>query len=152
MESNGVGLCIKIVQFPSVPELSAKDEKLFSARLLSVSIRLSRNPLSMWVVEWNLVGSPLSDSQSPSKPLYTSLKLENLTDCYRTVLALVGEWRSMANLHSLAREYSRYSTMLDLVRVQSYNYRSIVLQYGPDNIYTATVTWSPPSQAFSLSF
>ena len=152
VESNGVGLCIKIVQFPAVPELSSRDEKLFFNRLLSVSIRLSRNPLSMWVVEWNLVGSPLSDSNTPSKPLYTNLKLENLTDCNKTVLALVGEWRSMAHIHSLVREYARYSAMMELVTIQSYNYRSVVLEYGPGNIYRAAVTWSPATESFSLSF
>ena len=152
VESNGVGLCIKIVQFPSVPGLSQREEKQFSNRLLSVSIRLSRNPLSMWMVEWNLVGSPLLSSQTLAKPLYSPLKLENLAECEKTVTSLIGEWRSMAHLHSLVREYTRYAKMIELVTIQTYNFKSIVLEYGPGNIYTCTVTWNTASQKFCLSF
>ena len=152
VESNGVGLCIKVVQFPSVPGLSVKDERMFTNSVLSTSIRLSRNPLSTWMVEWNLVSSPLDSSQGLAKPLYSQMKLENLTECDKTVAAMIGEWRSMAHLHSLVREYSRYSKIVDLVPMKSYNYRNIVLEYGPGNIYTCTVTWNTTSQSFSLVF
>ena len=152
VETNGVGLAIKIVQFPSVPGLQQREEKLFSGRLLSTTIRLSRNPLSMWVVEWMLCGSPLTSTQSMGKPLYSQFKLENLADCEKTVTALVGEWNSMAHLHSLVREYSRYSKVVELVTIQSYNYRNIVLEYGPGQIYSATITWSVSSSSFSITF
>jgi len=152
VETNGVGLAIKIVQFPSVPGLSSKEEKLFSNRLLSATIRLSRNPLSQWVVEWMLCGSPILSTQSMGKPLYSQFKLETLADCEKTVSDLVGEWNSMAHLHSLVREYARYSRVVELVNIQSYNYRNIVLEYGPGHVYSATVTWSIKSSSFNLTF
>jgi len=152
VETNGVGLAIKIVSFPSVPGLSSKEEKLFSNRLLSVTIRLSRNPLSLWVVEWMLCGSPIVSTQSMGKPLYSQFKLETLADCEKTVSALVGEWNSMAHLHSLVREYARFSRVVELVNIQSYNYRNIVLEYGPGQVYSATITWTISSKSFSLNF
>jgi len=152
VETNGVGLSIKIVQFPNVPGLSQKEEKVFAGRLLSATVRLSRNPLSQWVVEWMLCGSPIMSTQSMGKPLYSQFKLENLSDCEKTVSALVGEWNSMAHLHSLVREYARYSRVVELVTIQSYNYRSIVLEYGPSQCYTATITWNVNSSSFCLTF
>ena len=148
VESNGVGLCIKVVQFPPVPGLEAKEERMFSNSVLSASIRLARNPLSIWMVEWNLV----SPEHGLSKPLYSQMKLENLTECDKTVTALIGEWMSMAHLHRLVREYTKYSKMVDLVPIKAYNYRSIVMEYGPGNIYTCTVSWNTTSQKFNLVF
>ena len=151
VESNGVGLCIKIVQFPCVPGLSAREQKMFSNRVLSVAIRLARNPQSTWMVEWSLVGSPLAPAQQRAKPLYSQLKLETLAECDKTVAALVGEWRAMAHLHSLAREHASYARLVEVAGVQSYSYRALTLEYGPANIYTCTVAWNIDKQAFSLA-
>ena len=151
VETNGVGLAIRIVKFPPVAGLSAREDRLMSSRLLSVTIRLSRSPVSVWTVEWRLAGSPLSGSPAPSStPLHQQLKLEPIADCGSTVAAVVGEWASLAQLHSLARELGR--TGSNLVSVQSYTYRSLVLEYGPANCYTCTVTWAALSARFALSF
>ena len=161
VETNGVGLCIKIVQFPPVPGLTDKETRSFANKMLSVSIRLSRNPVSMWMVEWNFVGSPAPSSSSSSsssselslaKPLYSQLKLECLADCDKTVSSLVGEWRSMVHVFSLMSQFNRYAKMTEVVTIQSFNFKNIVLEYGPSNIYSSTIRWDSAKQSFSLSF
>ena len=97
VESNSVGLAITIVKFPSVAGLDSREERLFSRRLLSATVRLSRNPNSVWMVEWLLAGSPLSASTSAGKPLYSQFRLETLADCEKTVTQLLGEWAAMAH-------------------------------------------------------
>lgn len=155
VETNGVGLCIKIVKFPSVAGLSGKDAKLFTNKVLSVSIRLSRNPVSLWMIEWNFIGLPLpnsSTSKGKAKPLYSQLKLESLADCDKTVTSLVGEWNALAHVFSLYRDYNKYAKLTEVVSLQSFNYRNIVLEYGPSNIYSCTVKWDPVKKSFSLAF
>ena len=157
VESNSVGLAITIVKFPPVPGLESREERLFSRRLLSATVRLSRNPNSMWMVEWLLAGSPLSASSSAGKPLYSQFKLETLADCEKTVTQLLGEWAAMAHAHSVVRNYSRYLSAEaarpeEVCAVQKYDYRSIVLEYGPAAVYSASVTWNPEKKAFNMTF
>ena len=163
VESNSVGLAITIVQFPAVAGLAAREERLFSRRLLSATIRLSRNPSSVpapgsvWVVEWLYTGSPLTTSTAASKPLYSQFRLESVADCEKTVASLRGEWSSMAHCHGLVRRYARYlaaeaARPEELCAVQSYSYRSIVLEYGPAAAYTAAVTWSTDRNQFTIAF
>ena len=138
METNGVGLAIKIVQFLTVPGLPQKEETAFYDRRLSATIR----PLSFWVVKWILCGSPIISTQSMGKPFYSPLKLDNLTDCEKTVTAFVGELNYLAQLHSVVREYAPYSRVVELVSIQSCNYRNIVLEHGPGQVYLTTITWN----------
>ena len=157
VESNSVGLAITIVRFPQVAGLESREENLFSRRLLSATVRLSRNPCSAWVVEWLLTGSPLSQATAAGKPLYSQFRLDSLADCEKTVASLLGEWTSMAHCHSLVRRYARYLSAEsarpeELCAVQSYNYRSVVLEYGPAAPYSAAVTWSAERKHFSIAF
>ena len=111
----------------------------------------------MWMVEWLLAGSPLSASTSAGKPLYSQFRLETLADCEKTVTQLLGEWAAMAHAHSLVRSYSRYLSAEaarpeEVCAVQKYDYRSIVLEYGPAAVYSASVTWNPEKSAFNMAF
>ena len=157
VESNSVGLAITIVHFPPVAGLESREERLFTKRLLSATIRLSRNPTSAWVVEWLFTGSPLTTTTAAAKPLYSQFKLESLTDCEKTVASLLGEWSSMAHCHSLVRNYSRYLAAEsvrpeEMCAVQSYTYRTVVLEYGPAAAYNSAVTWSPEKSNFTIAF
>ena len=142
VETNGVGPAIKIVQFPTVPGLQQKEEKAFYGRRLSATIRQSHKPLSLWVVKWMLCGSPIISTKSMGKPFYSQLKLENPDDFEKTVTALVGKWNSIAHLQSVVREYAHYSRVVELINIQSYNYRNIVVEYGPGQVYSTTITWN----------
>lgn len=155
VESHSVGLAISIIQFPPVLGLSSRENSVFTARLLSATIRLSRQGGSSWVVEWLLTNTSTPhqlNSRANVKPIYSHLKLDSLSECGATVKALLDEWGGMAQVHSLVRGHAKYTASGDpcIVSIQSYTYKAVVLEYGQGASYTATVSWG--QGRFNITF
>ena len=154
VEFTAVGLYLTIVKFPSVPNLSERDSLEFSKLLLSTTIRRKG---SGWVVEWVFSGCLFDSSKQGRFPIYSNFELETATESEKTVKNLIAEWNAMVNLHALAKKFLRYlnsqnNNLNSKIVVKLYNYKSLTLEYGPQAMYSVTVSWNKTDEKFSLVF
>lgn len=155
VESTAVGLYLTIVQFPSLPEIKDSDYLEFSKLLLSATIRRKG---STWALEWVFHGSPLNiASQKGRNPISSYFELETVSECEKTVKSMLADWASMVQLHILVKKFQRYLesgvTLLgSRILIKQYNYKSLTLEYGPNSVYSVTVTWSKDEDKFCLVF
>jgi len=155
VEANAIGLSICVLRFPPVPNLNPEAMSSFCHQMLSSSLRLSRRSGSSWVMEWVMSGAKVGRVAPARAPLYSHYELQ--PDSAKTVAAIIGELHSMVHLHSLVTTLHRYmqSEALSLgntVSIKSYNYRSLVLEYGPSGTHTVNVSWNNTTNKFALIF
>lgn len=155
VESTAVGLYLTIVKFPSVPEIKDFEFLEFSKLLLSATIRRKG---SSWALEWVFLGSPLNiASQKGRNPIYSYYELETVAECEKTVKSILDDWSSMVRLHILVKKFQRYLesgvTLLgSRILIKQYNYKSLALEYGPNSMYSVTVSWKKTEEKFGLVF
>ena len=155
VESTAVGLYLSIVKFPNVPDLPEKDSVEFSRQLLSATIRRKG---AGWALEWVFIGSPFdTNSQKGRNPIYSNFELETVTECEKTVQSIVSEWNSMVHIHVLVKKFNRYlqndsNSLNSRILVKQYNYKTLTLEYGPQAMYSVTVSWKRPEAKFNLIF
>ena len=154
-----MGLVLSVVRFPACPGLEERQTLTFARLLLSAAIR--RRGAS-WVLQWVFASCPLQAMATAvtrqSNSLYSQFEMETVSECEKTVTAILGEWQAMVQLFSLVARLQSYlladaaNPQLDAISVKSFNYRSLQLEYGPGGIYSVSVTWKWPEARFGLTF
>ena len=155
VEPTAVGIYLTIVKFPSLSDLPDSESLEFSKQLLSATIRRKG---SIWALEWVFLGSPLSiNAQKGRNPIYSYFELETVAECEKTVKNILADWSSMVHLHVIVKQFQRYLesgvTLLgSRILIKQYNYKSLTLEYGPNSIYSVTVSWKRGEEKFCLVF
>lgn len=155
VEPTAVGLYLTIIRFPKVPNLPEKDSLEFMKQLISATVRRKG---SGWMLEWVFHGSPFdSNFQKDRYPIYSNFELETVGDSDKTVKGILAEWSSMVHLYILAKKFNRYLQMRhnglnSRIVVKQYNYKTLTLEYGPQCMYSVTVSWRKVEERFSLIF
>ncbi|XP_065841207.1 mediator of RNA polymerase II transcription subunit 14-like isoform X2 [Oscarella lobularis] len=96
------------------------------------------------------------------------LEIEGNTDSFRRLFfsytsdpsvasQLLSDWKGIARLYGPVLELSAYmndkqSKLSKMVTVLSYDYRKIVLSYGPEKQFTVSLSWNKVSAGFQLAF
>lgn len=157
VEALGAGLSLKLVSLPPVEGVSREAFNDLNRRMLTATIRMQVKGSRAWMLEFLFHGSPLG-SVSPTEqgsrfPVYLSYDVTTAEDAGRTVDAILQDWAHIANLYasvlSLAsvmqtREERQHFS------VKSYNFKKLVLGYGPARMATAAVTWKSHERRFHL--
>ncbi|CAH1119203.1 unnamed protein product [Phaedon cochleariae] len=165
VEANATGLVLKLIQLPAPTKeigVSTAWHALLK-RLLSVSIRvLSKGVLKSWMVEFVFYSTPLSSThpkeQGSRRPIYFQYDMLTLDNTSKTADALINDWDQIVHLYTLVHDLSeylkidKYSYLVNLFCIKSYNFTKLVLCYGCDKGAMVSITWHSAEKAFKLAF
>lgn len=157
VESLGAGLALKLVSLPPVDGVSREAMSDLNRRLLTATIRMQVKGSRAWMLEFLFHGSPLvsiSPTEQGSRfPVYLSYDVTTADDAGRTVEAILQDWAHIANLYAAVLSLSSLMQMKEErqhFNVRSYNFKKLILGYGPARMATAAVTWKSQEKRFHL--
>lgn len=157
VEALGTGLSLKLVSLPPVEGVSREALNDLNRRLLTATIRMQVKGSRAWMMEFLFHGSPLV-SVSPTEqgsrfPVYLSYDVTTADDAGRTVDAILQDWAHIANLYAAIRSLANVMQLKEERQhfsVKSYNFKKLILGYGPARMATAAVTWKSHERRFHL--
>ena len=158
VEAFGAGLALKLVSLPPVEGVPKEAMNELNHRLLAATIRMQVKGSRAWMLEFLFHGSPLVSTspweQGRRFPVYLSYDVTTADDTGRTVEAILQDWAHIANLYSavqsLASLLQQSKDDRQNFSVKSYNFKKLVLAYGPARSATAAVTWKANEKRFHL--
>ncbi|XP_041355183.1 mediator of RNA polymerase II transcription subunit 14-like isoform X2 [Gigantopelta aegis] len=155
VEEEGICLCLGILDFPSLPGCSEDLKNNLKKHLLSCKFRIQSKPL-FWVVEFLFTNPPLftTNHKESGSVQRICFNLEMSADnVQKTVTDLLDEWNCMSHLFEAICPFAEIYNSDDLqgsfkslVEIRSYNYRRIVLAYGPASTSIVTIQWKTDGQ------
>uniref|UniRef100_A0A0K2TAA1 Mediator of RNA polymerase II transcription subunit 14 n=1 Tax=Lepeophtheirus salmonis TaxID=72036 RepID=A0A0K2TAA1_LEPSM len=156
VEENEIGVFMTIIAFPSVSGVSDDEVSRLRKYLLSTSIRLQSRQGRSWKVEFIFIDNPVTSVQDKNRyPVYFNY---DVTIPEQTVVKrILHEWEQMAHLYSVVEDLvdfldSSESSESANIRIKSYNFKELVLEYGPYFKSTVRIKWKAEESKFSLIF
>ncbi|ESO84116.1 hypothetical protein LOTGIDRAFT_211073 [Lottia gigantea] len=158
IDGEGVCMALGILEFPNCMGVSEETNKAIKDKLLSCKFHiLSR--IRSWNVEFIFDQSPLESEyykeSGDIQKVFLNLDLNN--DNYKkTVIDLLREWNAIGNLYSLVKDFADIysdpkSNFQSTIKIKSYNYKKLVLAYGPKFLYLVTIQWKGEDNLFHIS-
>ena len=153
----GGGLSLKLVSLPAVEGVGRDAMYDLNRRLLTATIRMQVKGSRAWMLEFLFNGSPLP-SVSPTEqgsrfPVYLTYDVTPADDAGRTVEAILQDWTHIANLYAAVRSLAQVMQTKEErqhFNVRSYNFKKLILGYGPARMATAAITWKAQERRFHL--
>jgi mediator of RNA polymerase II transcription subunit 14 len=152
VDGEGVGMSLSLVHAPPYPsDIDANIIKQLNSCLLSLTFRLQYRGIRVWIAEAVFTKLPIKTTNIHEQGDFQRVLL--LPDKLNTDSAdkvidtfLVSEWTSICHLYvavqEFARIYNENAEMSHDIEVKSYNFKQLVLAYGPSKCYMATVSYS----------
>ena len=157
VEALGTGLSLKLVSLPPVDGVSREAMSELNRRLLTAPIRMQVKGSRAWMLEFLFHGSPLASiaptEQGSRFPVYLSYDVTTADEAGRTVEAILQDWAHIANLYGSILSLAHVMQMKEERQhfsVRSYNFKKLILGYGPARMATAAVTWKAQERRFHL--
>lgn len=157
VEALGCGLALKLVSLPHVDGVSREAMNDLNRRLMAATIRMQVKGSRAWMLEFLFKGSPLVSTspweQSQRLPVYLSYDVASGDEAGRTVDAILLDWAHVAQLYASIQNLAtvQKQKLGEHVTVKSFNFKKLVLAYGPNRSATAVVTWRANERRFHLA-
>ncbi|KAG1686097.1 Mediator of RNA polymerase II transcription subunit 14 [Nymphon striatum] len=161
VEAHGNNLTLGIVKHPQVPGVSKTTYDRLYSQMLSCKIRIQGKGARCWLVEYVFCKCPLSTTSNQEQeilhPVYFLYELSTQANISKMVDSFIQDWTVMCQLHecvlSLATALSQETPVKYLadIEVKSYNYKRLVLGYGPNKAFVVIIQ-KRSEKGFHLSF
>ncbi|QQP57449.1 Uncharacterized protein FKW44_002448, partial [Caligus rogercresseyi] len=147
VEENEIGVLLTIISF-------------HLKYLLSTTIRLQARQGRSWKVEFIFIDNPVLPSGDDKKKRYPVFFNYDVSLSEQTVVShIIHEWEQMVHLYSIVENLADYleaavdySSEPPVIRIKSYNFKELVLEYGPYFKSTVRIKWKADESRFSLIF
>ena len=154
-EGIGMGFVCHVLGLPKTPGLHSDVNDLIQNALVQCSFRLTnRGGSKLWIVELIMKKAPLQGNMN--KDNGNTVVVIYLYDAFTFTYAIpqkdifvpfLQDWASIGFLYGPALVFSERLRCSDFalakeIRVHSYNYKSLTIQYGKDFCLYVTVSWS----------
>ncbi|CAH1798713.1 unnamed protein product [Owenia fusiformis] len=158
VDCNGTCLSLTVLELPDCVGCSKEVSDELKSALLSCKFRLQRKNARMWLVEYIFTNTPiigvLNRDQGMAFRVYGDSLLTPET-MQKTVQELIDDWNMIGRLYGPVLEFARYynepkTNMQSMCEVRNYNYRKLIIAYGPSNCQTITILWNHKEQKFTL--
>ncbi|XP_018102122.1 mediator of RNA polymerase II transcription subunit 14 isoform X1 [Xenopus laevis] len=162
IEGDGFSHAIRLLRVPPCKGTSEETQKALEQSLLDCTFRLQGRNNRTWVAELLFANCPLNSTtsreQGPTR--HVNLTYENpLSEPVggrKVVEMFLNDWNSIARLYNCVLEFSRslqdipaHLNMFCEVRV--YNYRKLILCYGPTKGSSISIQWNSIHHKFHIS-
>ncbi|OCT91688.1 hypothetical protein XELAEV_18014747mg [Xenopus laevis] len=162
IEGDGFSHAIRLLRVPPCKGTSEETQKALEQSLLDCTFRLQGRNNRTWVAELVFANCPLNSTasreQGPTR--HVNLTYENpLSEPVggrKVVEMFLNDWNSIARLYDCVLEFSQslqdipaHLNMFCEVRV--YNYRKLILCYGPTKGSSISIQWNSIHHKFHIS-
>ena len=147
---------MRIVKFPTISNISQDVQKHLQKYLLSFVIRMQQRQNSrFWKSEIVFVGNPVAKIHKNRQVTTLAQDVGSFENTGEIVDQILTEWTQMVHLFELVDDFEDYllnESISDMIDIKTYNFKDLVLEYGPNHKSTVKVKWNGSKQKFSLTF
>ena len=157
VEALGCGLALKLVSLPPVEGVSREAMNDLNRRLMAATIRMQVKGSRAWMLEFLFKGSPIVSTapgeQSQRLPVYLSYDVASGDEAGRTVDAILQDWAHLSHLYASVQNLAtvQKQKLGEHITVKSFNFKKLILAYGPNRSATAVVSWRANEKRFHLA-
>ena len=163
-EGAGFGLVCNLLSLPEIPDLSDDLNALLQDSVAQCSFRINdRGHGKTWSVELLMKEIPIRghmDKHTGNSALvifsYDAFSFTHAIPRKEVLKLFLNDWTAIGHLYSSVLVFSHHYlhpsyALSHRIKVHSYNYKSIVIQYGKDFALSVAVSWTPEKK-FLLRF
>ena len=162
IETSGYAYCLTFDQVPT-PKSNGYSNALWrDTAVMTVCLHEKPQASKIWHCSYIFRNCPISTQsvreQSPRRLVFTPYEspLLNATMVSKFIEDTQLDWACMANLYDIVKEFSRDTRndprILDTIVIKSFNYKKLVLLYGPQKNLSVSLFWKPTDRKFQLIF
>ncbi|KAK2711127.1 mediator of RNA polymerase II transcription subunit 14-like [Artemia franciscana] len=156
VEPPGFNFALRLLYLPDlhvVPKIVMKDLR---ERLLSATMRLAKGAKN-WMLELVFKGRPVITQSSHEQGLRSAVLLsyEAADEASKVVESLITDWNHIIRMYRLAFDLGKFlesNPHSNEVKVKSFNYRRLIILYGPNMCCSATLTWRQATRSYMINF
>ncbi|XP_064090575.1 mediator of RNA polymerase II transcription subunit 14-like [Macrobrachium nipponense] len=180
IEEGGMGVLLRLIDLPTTENLSKSTIVALRKHLLSASIRTQQAKGSrVFGMEYLFTHSPVTSlhgrEQGPRRSVYFTYEVTSAENMSATVDAILADWIVISSLYELVLTFAAElsasragvesagsssscssniapKTLSEMVRVKSFNYKSITVAYGDSFDAFVVLRYSAEKKSFVLSF
>ena len=151
---------IDVIQLPTADG----DSKLnrLHRNLLSCSISLQGKFNKAWVITYKFANKELPENLAKNASaikstisLSSDFQNSSTQAISRLIDEMLNDWVQFAKLYDILLEFTKltnYANYLEVFEFASFNYKRMVLNYGPNFRYMVAITWRNHENRYALSF
>lgn len=159
--SNDCNQYIDILQMPRIDTINLNC-RLYQS-LLSCSINLQGKFNSKcWIVTYKFSNHEIPESLTKTNAVKSMvpimLDLQNISQklqINRLIDEITNDWIQFSKVYDVLLDFTKlpnFNSYLDKFEINFFNYKKLVLNYGPNLNYTVTITWKNYENRYALNF
>ena len=151
---------IDVIQLPTGDGEDAKLSRLHR-NLLSCTISLQGRFSKVWTVTYRFSNKELPENVSSKSSIKSTISMssdfQNSSGqaISRLIDEMLNDWLQFAKLYDILIEFTKltnYANYLEVFEFASFNYKRMVLNYGPNFRYSVAIVWRNNESRYVLSF
>lgn len=161
-ETSGYASCITFNHVPTLNSNGYSNALRKDTAVMTVCLHEKPQSSKIWHCSYIFKNCPITTQsakeQSPRRLVFTPYEspLLNLTMVSKFIEDTQLDWACMAHLYDVVKEFSRDirndPRILDSIVIKSFNYKKIVILYGPQRNFSVSLMWKPTDRKFQLIF
>jgi mediator of RNA polymerase II transcription subunit 14 len=150
---------IDIIQMP--PTQNIKLDSRLHRNLISCSINLQGKFNKIWVVNYKFSNEEIPENLSRNNAIKNmiSITFDILNNSQQQIVKfiddMINDWIQFSKLYEILIQFTKltnYTSYLDKFEFNLFNYKKIVLNYGPNLNYTVKIVWKTYENKYALNF
>lgn len=161
-ETSGYAYCITFAQLPSHKSNGYSNALRRDTSVMTICLHEKPQSSKIWHCSYIFKNCPIttqsSKEQSPRRFVFTPYEspLLNSSMVSKFIDDTQLDWACMAHLYDVVKDFARDiqndPTILDKIILKSFNYKKLVILYGPLRNFSVTLLWKPTDRKFLLIF
>lgn len=161
-ETSGNAYSINFSQVPSLKSNSYSNCLRRDTAIMTVCLHEKPQSSKIWHCSYIFKNCPIetlsAKEQSPRRFVFTPYEspLLNTTMVSKFIDDTQLDWACMAHLYDAVKEFARDikndPKILETIILKSFNYKKLVIVYGPQRNFSLTLLWKPTDRKFHLIF
>lgn len=161
-ETSGFAYCITFSRLPNLKSNGHSNALRRDTSVMTICLHEKPQSSKIWHCSYIFKNCPITTrsfkEQSPRRLVFTPYEspLLNPTMVSKFIDDTLLDWACMAHLYDVVKDFSRDiqndPTILDKIILKSFNYKKLVILYGPLRNFSVTLLWKPVDRKFLLIF
>ena len=153
---NGAGLGLRVISFPPVPGVSKWAMDDLNRCLVSFTFRIQRRLTRCLMLEAMFCRSPIMSTESrESGSVHRAYQVCDASEPEKIVTDMKDDIKSISILYEavlvFSQTYKSDKFLQNEIEIRSFNYRRLILAYGPNKCYTCAIQYKPSDNQFHLT-
>lgn len=161
-ETSGYAYSITFLNVPTLKSNGYSNALRKDTSVMTVCLHEKPQSSKLWHCSYIFKNCPITTQsakeQSPRRFVFTPYEspLLNSVMVSKFIDDAQVDWACMAHLYDVVKEFSRDTQkdpkILDTIVLKSFNYKKLVIVYGPQRNFSVALVWKPNDKKFHLTF